>query len=176
MHDVKEIAEDLDGARARLELRGGVFEELDEILKLNERRKELIQSYDSGRHRQRELSDAFRAKGGDPAQQQAAREELKGLGASLKAMEQERSGVEDSMRNLMLLLPNFPDGSVPKGNGEEDNVEARSWGEKPEFSFEPKDHVDIGEHLGILDMEGGARISGARFALYRGAGSQLEQA
>jgi seryl-tRNA synthetase len=175
MHDLKRIADAPDEARAQLELRGNA-PDLDPILRLNERRKELIQAYDSGRHRQRELSDAFRQKDGDADSKAAAREELKGLGAELKSLEQDRTEVENQIRDLLLLLPNFPSSSVPKGSSEEDNVVVRTWGEPGQYSFDPKDHVDVGEGLGILDMEGGARISGARFALYRGAGSQLERA
>ena len=176
MHDVREIADNPEAFLQALGARGGEFAEVSKIVELNERRKVLIQQYDSGRHRQRELSDAFRGKGGDPDQMKAAREELKGLGAELKGMEQERSEVEETMNDLIMHLPNVPGETVPKGAGEDDNVEVRSWGEKPEMNFDAKDHVDLGEHLGILDMEGGAKISGSRFALYRKAGSRLERA
>ena len=142
---------------------------------LNEERKSLIQEYDSGRHRQRELSEAFRAKGGPTGDLSNAREELKSLGGKLKELEHRRSEVEETLQSTLMMLPNLPDESVPVGADEDDNVVVREWGEKPNLDFEAKDHVDVGEPLGILDgkLE---RISGSRFALYRGAGSRLERA
>lgn len=174
MHDVKHIADDFESFQTRLSARGGEFPELTEIVALNERRKELIQAYDTGRHRQRELSDAFRTQGA--GNQPEVREELKSLGAKLKGFEAEKAEVEEALNLLLMSIPNVPDESVPRGTGEDDNLEVRQWGTPPTFDFEPKEHVELGEALGILDMEGGARISGSRFMLYRGAGSRLERA
>lgn len=176
MHDLKQIAEHTDEARRLLGLRGGDPVDLEPILALNERRKALIQAYDSGRHRQRELSEAFRSNTGSPEEKQGARDELKALGSSLKDMEHNRHAAEAEINEMLLVLPNFPDSSVPEGISEEDNEEIRAWGSKPEYSFTPKDHMDLGEALGIFDAEAGARISGSRFVLYRGAGSRLERA
>lgn len=176
MHDVKRIAENPQAFESRLNTRGGSFDELKQVESLNEERKSLIQEYDSGRHRQRELSEAFRAKGGPTGDLANAREELKSLGSTLKGLEQRRSEVEETLQTALMMLPNLPEESVPVGKDEEDNQVVREWGERPHLDFEAKDHVDIGEPLGVLDMEAGARISGSRFALYRGAGSRLERA
>ena len=80
------------------------------------------------------------------------------------------------MRDLLSTLPNIPHESVPVGKDESANVEIRRWGTKPEFDFEPKDHVDLGTALGILDLERATKIAGARFAILNGAGARLERA
>jgi seryl-tRNA synthetase len=80
------------------------------------------------------------------------------------------------MRELLSTLPNIPHESVPAGQDESANVEVRRWGTKPEFDFEPRDHVDLGTALGILDLERATKIAGARFAILIGAGARLERA
>ena len=80
------------------------------------------------------------------------------------------------LRDFMLRVPNVPHASVPIGHSAEENVEVRRWGSPPKFDFKPKPHWEIGEQLGILDLERAAKIAGARFALYRGAGARLERA
>lgn len=87
-----------------------------------------------------------------------------------------RDESETRMRELLSTLPNIPHTSVPVGKDESANVEVRRWGTKPEFGFEPKDHVDLGTALGILDLERAAKIAGARFAILNGAGARLERA
>src|SRR6266540_3039937 len=87
-----------------------------------------------------------------------------------------RDQVETRMRELLSSLPNIPHESVPVGKDESANVEVRRWGAKPEFGFEPKDHVDLGTSLGILDLERASKIAGARFAVLNGAGARLSRA
>ena len=80
------------------------------------------------------------------------------------------------LRDFMLAVPNMPHSSVPVGHGAAGNVEVRSWGAPPKFDFPPKPHWELGEKLGILDFPAAAKMSGARFAVYRGAGARLERA
>jgi seryl-tRNA synthetase len=87
-----------------------------------------------------------------------------------------RDRSEERMREILSTLPNIPHESVPVGESEEDNVEVRRWGTAPEFNFEPKDHVDLGLSLGILDLERATRLASARFAILNGAGARLERA
>jgi seryl-tRNA synthetase len=87
-----------------------------------------------------------------------------------------RDRSEERMREILLTLPNIPHESVPVGKDESDNVEVRRWGTAPEFNFEPKDHVDLGLNLGILDLERATRLASARFAILNGAGARLERA
>ncbi|HEY8411213.1 MAG TPA: serine--tRNA ligase [Pyrinomonadaceae bacterium] len=87
-----------------------------------------------------------------------------------------REDSERRMRDILISLPNIPHESVPHGDSEADNVEVRRFGTPPQFNFEPKDHVDLGTALGILDLERAAKISAARFAILNGAGARLERA
>jgi len=87
-----------------------------------------------------------------------------------------RETSEERMKEILLTLPNIPHESVPVGKDEADNVEVRRWGAAPEFDFEPKDHVDLGLALGILDLERATRLASARFAILNGAGARLERA
>jgi seryl-tRNA synthetase len=87
-----------------------------------------------------------------------------------------RDQAENEMREILISLPNLPAEGVPVGKGEAENVEVRRWGTKPEFDFEPKDHVDLGTALGILDLERASKISGARFGILNGAGARLSRA
>src|SRR6185503_5131429 len=88
----------------------------------------------------------------------------------------QREEAETRMRELLSTLPNIPHESVPVGKDESANRVERTWGEKPELGFEPKDHVDLGTALGILDLERATKITGARFAILNGAGARLERA
>ncbi len=99
--------------------------------------------------------------------------ELKTL---MNEAEADRERSEQRMREILSTLPNVPHESVPVGESEEDNVEVRRWGTPPQFSFEPKDHVDLAVPLGILDLERATKIASARFAILNGAGARLERA
>jgi seryl-tRNA synthetase len=106
----------------------------------------------------------------------AARDELRALSQRIKAGEGELTELDDRVRQLQLVIPNAPHESTPDGAGEADNRVESVWGEPPAFEFEPKPHWDTGEALGILDFEGAAKISGARFCVFRGYGAQLVRA
>jgi len=105
----------------------------------------------------------------------AERDKLRELSQTIKSKEGELKTIEEQVRDSHLRIPNAPHASVPEG-GEEDNQFHSAWGEKPDFDFTPKNHWDVGEALGMLDFEAGARISGARFTVLRGAGSRLNRA
>ncbi len=101
--------------------------------------------------------------------------DMKQLSEAIKEREAKLREVEAAVRSLALMLPNIPDESVPVGKSEEENVVVRSWGEPRVFSFTPKNHQEIGERLGILDLKRAAKMAGSRFALYRGMGAKLER-
>lgn len=102
--------------------------------------------------------------------------ETRALGDQIKIKEEELKKVESDFEALALAIPNVPDPSVPIGKDLGDNREVRKWGDPHKFSFTPKDHVDLGQNLGILDFERAGKLSGARFTLYMGAGAALERA
>jgi seryl-tRNA synthetase len=99
--------------------------------------------------------------------------ELKELAAGAEEI---RDKSEERMREILISLPNIPHESVPRGESEADNVEVRCWGTPPKLNFPPKDHVDLGTALGILDLERATKIAAARFAILNGAGARLERA
>ena len=105
---------------------------------------------------------------------------LRGIVADLKdaisKANEQRDSYEKQMREFLSTVPNIPHESVPVGHDESANVEIRRWGAKPELDFEPRDHVDLGTALGILDLERATKITGARFAILNGAGARLERA
>ncbi|HYT50441.1 MAG TPA: serine--tRNA ligase, partial [Pyrinomonadaceae bacterium] len=106
----------------------------------------------------------------------ARRKAVNGLKDRIGELDAKREAAEQRMRELLSTLPNIPHESVPVGKDESANVEVRRWGTKPEFDFTPKDHVDLGTALGILDLERATKIAGARFAILNGAGARLERA
>lgn len=104
------------------------------------------------------------------------RSQVNELKARITEADAAREQSEERMREILSTLPNIPHESVPVGQSEEDNVEVRRWGTPPTFNFEPKDHVDLGTALGILDLERAVRLASARFAILNGAGARLERA
>lgn len=104
------------------------------------------------------------------------RSQVNELKTSISEADAARERSEERMREILSTLPNIPHDSVPVGKDESDNVEVRRWGTLPTFNFEPKDHVDLGTALGILDLERATRLASARFAILNGAGARLERA
>jgi len=107
---------------------------------------------------------------------EAAQAEVRTLGEKIKALEEEAQVLEADLQRRMMETPNLPHASVPDGGDETANREEKVWGEAPVFPFAPKAHDELGVALGILDFERAAKISGARFVVYRGAGAALERA
>src|SRR5438132_5198044 len=104
------------------------------------------------------------------------RRDVKALKEHVARLNHERDAAEARMKEILQQLPNIPHESVPVGKDESANIEIRRWGTKPEFDFAPKDHVDLGTSLGILDLERAVKIAGARFAILNGAGARLSRA
>jgi seryl-tRNA synthetase len=103
-------------------------------------------------------------------------EETKAAREKIAALEKNSDAAESAMREILVSLPNLPHESVPVGKSEHDNVVVRTWGTLPSFDFTPKPHWELGEQLGVLDLERAAKISGARFAVYWDLGARLERA
>jgi seryl-tRNA synthetase len=101
---------------------------------------------------------------------------MKQVGIRIKQLDDELGGVHRELDEIVMSVPNLCDDSVPEGADDEDNIEIKRWGEKPEFSFTPKPHWEIGVDEGFLDFERAAKLSGARFALLSGFGARLERA
>jgi seryl-tRNA synthetase len=106
----------------------------------------------------------------------ALMEQTRELKQKIDTLEASATQAEEQLRSILQRIPNLPHESVPVGKSEHDNVEIKRWGKQPEFSFQPKPHWELGEALGILDLERAAKISGARFAVYWAEGARLERA
>jgi seryl-tRNA synthetase len=149
---------------------------IDEILALDEQRRTLLFDVEERKRKRNEISAlvAKAKKAGEDAT--SLMEESRSLGEFITQSDTQSREIEEKLNGLLLEVPNIHHESVPLGALEEDNVEVRSWGEIPQFDFEPKPHWEIGEKLGILDFERGAKVSGSRFYVLKGAGARLERA
>ena len=174
MLDLKSVVGSLDEVKRRLATRGGAAAEaLGPIEALAKERKALIQESEQQRAEQRKASDRMRTLKGE--EQAKLRAELKQLSDAVKEKDTRLKEVEDRIEKALLNVPNLPHPSVPIGQDEKANVVVRTWGEKPRIEG-AKEHVEIGERLGLLDFERAAKVAGARFAFSRGALARLELA
>ncbi len=149
---------------------------IDEILRLDERRRELIKEADTLKEKRNKVSmDVARLKKeGKDASGIIA--EMKTVSDRISALDRERREVEEKIEELLRWIPNLPHSSVPVAPDESGNVEIRTWGKKPEFAFTAVPHWELGEELGLLDLASGAKISGAGFFFLTGWGAKLERA
>jgi seryl-tRNA synthetase len=178
MLDLNFVRENLDKVREALRDRNFPAEALDRFVELDvERRKVIGES-----NRLNELRNSASKEIGALMQQgkkdeaEAKKTEVANVKEQQAELEAKRDEAENAMFELLGGLPNIPDASVPVGADESANVEVRRWGAPREFDFTPKDHVDIGESLGILDQDRAVKIAGSRFAILNGAGARLERA
>jgi len=144
------------------------------FLKLDEQRKELIPKVEEMRATKNAVSKSVPQMKGD--EKEKAIKEMKALADELKKGEAELTELEAKWNEMQLMLPVLPHPSVPVGKDDSENVEARRWGEAPAWTFQPKDHVTLGEALDIIDIPRGAKVSGARSYFLKGDGARLHQA
>ena len=174
MLDMKYIRENLDEAEQRLATRGG-SSYLEGFRELDEKRRTLLRENELFKAEKNTVSDEI-GKVKDKSLVQDKILKMREVSARIKLLDDELKLVDDELNNLLLTIPNLPASSTPIGGSENDNVQIRTWGEPGRFSFAPKPHWEIGEDLGILDFERGAKLTGARFTVSRGAGARLERA
>ena len=175
MLDIRLITQDLEGVARRLGRRRGLID-LEPLRALDQRRRALITRGDELRHQKGVAEDAMKSADKQSAVFTQFRDQMRQVATDIKTVESELEGVMSALEEQLLFLPNLPDEAVPEGAGAEDNVVVRTWGEPPTFDFEPLEHWTLGERLGILDFERAAKVTGARFTVYRGAGARLERA
>ena len=175
MLDLRYVEENEAAVRAMLKARGVDFD-LDAVLALAGRRRELIAAVEAKRaaHNQANEGIARAKKAGENAA--AAVAAAGELAAEIKELDARRDAVEAELRGVFLYLPNVPHASVPVGESEADNAERARWGEPRVFGFPPRPHWEIGELLGIIDAPRAVKVAGARFANTVGAGARLERA
>jgi seryl-tRNA synthetase len=175
MLDLKLIRANPELVRAGLRKRGLEDAPVEEILRADAGRRQLlteVESLEAERNRVSTRIAEAKRKGGE-AEAEILR--MREVGDRIKQLRGELRAVEGELDRLLLNLPNLPDASSPEGLTEESNVVVREWGEPRKFSFEPKPHWELGAALGILDFEAAARISGANFEVMQGAGARLRR-
>ena len=175
MLDPQLLRNNLEDTAALLKRRGYDLD-TKSFAALEEQRKTLqvdAQSLQAERNKKSKNIGKAKASGEDI---QPLLDEVSSLGAKLEEAEKALAVVQEEMNNIMMALPNVPDASVPDGKSEDDNLEIRKWGEPKQFDFEVKDHVDLGEALGQLDFETGAKIAGSRFAVMHSGIANMHRA
>lgn len=175
MHDIRFIREDADAFDRALNRRG-LDPMASTILDLDTRRRALMTELQELQGRRNEASreiGAIKKTGGDA---DALMEEVAGIKTRMATIEAEEKSLADAITDHLMGLPNILDDAVPDGADENDNVLVRSHGDKPAFDFTPKDHVDLGESLGMMDFAAGAKLAGARFVVLKNGLARLERA
>jgi seryl-tRNA synthetase len=167
MLDPKILRSDLDNVVAKLKIKNFDLD-ANEFRKLEAERKRLQVATQNLQGERNSRSRAIGEAKGRGEDIKPLLEEIESLGAQLKSAETELEALQSNLDALLNGIPNIPDDSVPAGDSEEDNIEVLSWGEKPQFDFEVRDHIDLGEALGGLDFERAAKLSGARFVSMTG--------
>ena len=176
MLDIKRIRESLEDIKKAMNRRGEKELNLDEVVELDDKRKELLKEVEVLKNKMNVESKKIPQlikEGKDITEDKA---NLKKLSDEIKSLDEKIKIVNDELEYKLLRIPNVPNKEVPQGETDEDNVEVRTWGEPTKFNFNPKAHWDLGTDLGILDFETAAKITGSRFTLYKGLGARLERA
>ena len=175
MLDPRLIKESAAELRTRLGSRAESID-WDSLVKREQERRTLLTKVEELRSQRRTVSDQIAKLKRDKQPADTLVEEMRLVGDRIKQLEDNLRESEEQLNAIALSIPNIPHPTVPVGKDASDNVEIRRWGELPDFQFPPKPHWDIGEALGILDFDRAAKITGARFAVYSGAGAQMERA
>ena len=178
MLDLGFVRENLDAVRKAMADRSFPADALDRFAEMDADRRRIIGEADAINQQRNSASKEIGAliQAGKSDAADAIKAEVAGLKDKQSELEKKRDDADAAMRELLAGLPNIPAPDVPVGPDEAANIEIRRWGEPREFDFEPKDHVDLGTDLGILDLERAGKISGSRFAILNGAGARLERA
>ncbi|WP_225049195.1 serine--tRNA ligase [Lacticaseibacillus kribbianus] len=176
MLDIKVLRNDPDWAKTKLGARGVKPEKIDEVLALDEKRRGIIVKTEELKARRNQVSDQIAAKKRNKEKADDEIAAMREVGKEIGALDKELAAVQTEQDDILVRLPNFPADDVPMSMDENDAREEYKWGTPRQFDFTPKAHYELGEALGILDFERAAKVSGARFVYYKGAGARLERA
>ncbi len=175
MLDLKFVRENIDVVRKALEDKGEEAS-LDKFVQVDNLRRELLHEVEQLKNKRNTVSDEVAKMKRNKEDASALIEEMRTVSQRIKELDQKLREVEQELEEILLTLPNIPDASVPVGKSEDDNVPIRYVGEKPAFNFTPQAHWDLAAKLDIIDFERAGKVTGARFAFYKGLGAQLERA
>ena len=178
MLDLKRIRNNPKDIKKALNDRGENFDVsiIDTILELDEERRQILMEVETlkGKRNQVSASIPQLKKSGEDVE--LIMKEMRDLGDKIKELDVKVSEIDEKVKYMMLRIPNIPNPKVPDGKSDEDNVEVKRWSDSTKFSFEPKPHWDIASNLDIIDFERASKVTGSRFAIYKGLGARLERA
>lgn len=176
MFDIKLIRDNPDKVKESLKKKRADLSLVDDAIALDKKRREIIGEVEKLKAENNKVSGeiAKMKKEGKDASSIIA--EMKTVSDKVKAFDEELSKIDAELNLKLLYIPNIPNDSVPEGDDEKSNVIVKHWGSKPSFDFKPKAHMDIAEHLDILDDKRSVKVTGARFVIYKGLGALLERA
>src|ERR1700686_1856677 len=175
MHDLTYFREHLD-VFADMAKKRSVPLDLDGFRALDKERRELITATEQLKAQRNKASDEIARLKKAKENADALLDEMKLVSDRIKSADERIAQLDAKQRELLLTIPNVPHASVPVGHSAAENVEVRGWGAPPKFDFAPKPHWEVGEQAGILDLAAATKITGARFAVYKGWGARLERA
>ncbi|MDE2817431.1 MAG: serine--tRNA ligase, partial [Chloroflexota bacterium] len=175
MLNIRRIREQTEAVKAGLERRGEDSTVIDQLVAWDSERRALLQESEALKAERNRTSKTIGA-AKDKEAMTALREQMRAVGQRIKELDGTVAEIEQRIAAAILELPNVPHASVPGGTTEEENHIHATWGEQPQFGFEPQAHWDIGAALDILDFPRGAKIAGAQFPLFKGDGSRLLRA
>ena len=177
MHDLQFVRANLALVEEKLRARGqDPAALLGNFTRLDAERRERITEAETLKARRNALSEEVGRKKRAKEDATTLMEETRQIKEKLESLDASATALDDELRTILANIPNLPHDSVPAGTSEYDNVEQKQWGAKPQFDFTPRPHWELGEALGILDLERAAKLSGARFAVYWDQGARLERA
>lgn len=178
MLDLKFIRENVETVKNGLKNRSAydALSALDDLLKHDEQRRTLLPEAEELRRRRNEASKEIADLKKEGKDSPKLMEEIREIRNKIQQIEDKIAIHDEKIKEILLILPNLPHSSVPVGEDPSKNVVVRSWGEIPEFDFEPAPHWEIGETLGIIEFERAARLAGSNFVLFKGLGAKLERA
>ncbi|MQF68820.1 serine--tRNA ligase [SAR202 cluster bacterium AD-804-J14_MRT_500m] len=172
MISIEKLRQDPEGVRSALRRRGEV-PDIDQILSLDEERRNIIVEGDALRATRNDVSREIGQMSGDRS---ALVEQMRDVGSKISTLTTRQKSIEEALHEALLQLPNLPHHDVPDGLTEENNIVVRSWGQPHSFKFDPMPHWELGEKLGIIDFQRGVKLSGSRFFVLMDQGSRLERA
>ncbi len=180
MLELRFLRENIELVKEKTAKRGLATTMLDDFIAVDKKRLDTLSEVESLKNSRNTVSkEIAKLKQGNPDEQKKAEPliiEMKETSQKIKELDSTLAGIQDELQDIVMSIPNLCDDAVPEGDDDADNVEIKVWGEKPDFTFTPKPHYELGEELGILDFECAAKLSGARFSLLNGFASKLDRA
>ncbi len=177
MLDIKEVRKNPEEFKERLKLRGEKYvDQIDDILKLDVERRKVLTEVETLKNQKNTLSKQIGLLKRDGADATDVINQTNDITKQITDLDLKVEKIDEEISNTLVYIPNLVHQDVVEGKDEEDNIELRVWGEKPEFEFEVKAHYDLGEQLGILDFDSATKIAGSRFTVLKGDAARLERA